>query len=279
MARSGFYAWRQRQHNPGPRAQENAIITAQVQTVFDRHRGFYGAPRIHQELRVSGLKVGRHRIARLMRRSDLKAKTRRGFRPCRNPGSRVSGVADNLLQQEFSPATPNRCWAGDITYIRTTAGWRYLAVWIDLYSRRVVGWAMGATIEATLVLEALNRALGHRQIEPDQLLIHTDQGSQYRATAYRQLLENHKITCSMSAKGCCWDNAVVESFFSTLKHELDLDDDAESLNSPQQLIRAMAFWIDGYYNRERRHSTIGYLSPIDYEQQFINTRTLTPVEP
>jgi len=279
VARSGFYAWRQRQLNPGPRARENAVLTAQVQTVFERHRGFYGAPRVHQELRANGLKVGRHRVARLMRCSALKAKTRRGFRPCRNPGQQASGVAENLLQQEFSPAAPNRCWAGDITYIRTTAGWHYLAVWIDLYSRRVVGWAMGATMEASLVLEALNRALGHRQIEPDQLLIHTDQGSQYRATAYRQLLEGRKISCSMSAKGCCWDNAVVESFFSTLKHELGLDDNAEILNSPQQLIRHLAFWIDGYYNRERRHSTIGYLSPIEYEQQAINTRTLTTVEP
>ena len=279
VARSGFYAWLQRQHNPGPRAQENAAITAQLQAVFERHRGFYGAPRVHQELRAAGLKVGRHRIARLMRCSALKAKTRRGFRPCRNTGNRASGAVENLLQQEFSPAAPNRCWAGDITYIRTTAGWRYLAVWIDLYSRRVVGWAIGATMEASLVLEALNRALGHRQIEPDRLLIHTDQGSQYRATAYRQLLENHKISCSMSAKGCCWDNAVVESFFSTLKHELGLDNDAEILNSPQQLIRHLAFWIDGYYNRERRHSTIGYISPIDYEQQFINTRTLSTVKP
>jgi transposase InsO family protein len=279
VARSGFYAWRQRQHNPGPRAQENAAITAQLQAVFERHRGFYGAPRVHQELRAAGLKVGRNRVARLMRRSELQTKTRRGFRPCRNPGNLANGVAENLLQQEFSPTAPNRCWAGDITYIRTTAGWRYLAVWIDLYSRRVVGWAMGATMEAALVLEALNRALGHRQIEPDQLLIHTDQGSQYRATAYRQLLEDHKISRSMSAKGCCWDNAVVESFFSTLKHEMGLDDDAVTLNSPQQLIRQLAFWIDGYYNRERRHSTIGYLSPINYEQVSINTRTLTPVEP
>ena len=114
-----------------------------------------------------------------MRKAAFKAKTRRGFRPCRTGGRKSSGVAENLQQQEFNPAAPNRCWAGDITYIRTTAGWRYLAVWIDLYSRRVVGWAMGATMEARLVLEALNRALGHRQIEPDQLLIHTDQGSQY----------------------------------------------------------------------------------------------------
>jgi transposase InsO family protein len=211
VARSGFYAWRQRQQNPGPRARENAALTAQVQTVFDRHRGFYGAPRVRQEIRPAGPKVGRHRVARLMRCSALKAKTRRGFRPCRNQGN----------------------WAGDITYIRTTAGWRYLAVWIDPYSRRVVGWA-----------------LGHR-----------------------------KISCSMSAKGCCWENAVVESFFSTLKHELGLDDEAEILNSPQHLIRQLAFWIDGYYNHERRHSTIGYHSSIDYEQQFINTRTLTPVMP
>jgi putative transposase len=279
VARSGFYAWRQRQHNPGLRAQENAVITAQVEAVFERHRRFYGAPRVHQELKTTGLKVGRHRVARLMRCAALRARTRRGFRRCLNTASKAAGVAENLLQQEFTPAAPNRCWAGDITYIRTTAGWRYLAVWIDLYSRRVIGWAMGASMEATLVLEALNRALGHRQIEPEQLLIHTDQGSQYRATAYRQLLEGRKISCSMSAKGCCWDNAVVESFFSTLKHELDLDDDAEALLSSQQLQSRLAFWIDGYYNRERRHSTIGYLSPIDYEQQFINTPKLTSVEP
>ncbi len=132
VARSGFYAWRQRQQNPGPRAQENAVLTAQVLTVFDRHRGFYGAPRVYQELRAAGLKVGRNRVARLMRRSELQTKTRRGFRPCRNPGNLANGVAENLLQQEFSPTAPNRCWAGDITYIRTTAGWRYLAVWIDL---------------------------------------------------------------------------------------------------------------------------------------------------
>jgi putative transposase len=205
-----------------------------------------------------------------MRKAVLKARTRRGFRPCRRSGNKGAGVAQNHLQQDFSPLAPNRCWAGDITYLRTTAGWRYLAVWIDLYSRRVVGWAMGATMETTLVLEALNRALGQRQIKPDQLLIHTDQGSQYRATSYRKLLEEHQINCSMSAKGCCWDNAVVESFFSTLKHELILDDNVKALNSPQQLIRELAFWIDGYYNRERRHSTIAHLSPIDYEQQFID---------
>ena len=135
-------------------------------------------------------------------------------------------------------------------------------------------------MEAPLVLEALNRALGQRQVEPEQLLIHTDQDSQYRATAYRELLEGHGITCSMSAKGCCWDNAVMESLFSTLKHELGLDDDDEETRpSPKELQPDLAFWIDGYYNRERRHSTLNYLSPIDYEQQFIAARTLTLADP
>ena len=279
MARSGFYAWRQRQEAPGKRAAENAVISAEIEAVFQEHRGFYGSPRIHQELRASGRHVGRHRVARLMRRAQLRARTRKAFRPCSRASLGAAGVVENLLKQQFQPPAPNRCWAGDITYIRTASGWRYLAVWIDLYSRRVVGWKLGQRMDADLVIEALNRALGQRQVEPEQLLIHTDQGSQYRATDYRALLRKRKILCSMSAKGCCWDNAVVESFFSTLKLELDLDDDRDVLISPQQLKRDLAFWIEGYYNRERRHSTIGYVSPIDYEQEFIAARIITSVNP
>jgi transposase InsO family protein len=147
----------------------------------------------------------------------------------------AAGVEEKLLQQDFLPPAPNRCWAGDITYVRTTAGWRYLAVWIDLYSRRVVGWTLDS--------------------------------------------RKHAISCSMSAKGHWWDNEVVESFFSTLKLGLGLDDDRDLLITPQQLQRDLAFWIEGYYNRERRHSPIGYLSPIDYEQRFIAARTLTTVTP
>ena len=135
--------------------------------------GFYGAPRVHQELRAAGLTVGRHRIARLMRCSALKAKTRRVFRNCRNPGNRASGVAENLLRQEFSPAAPNRCWAGDITYIRSTAGWRYLAVWIDLYSRRVVGCNVYAKVLTTLELDAFNQNLGQLEIKSDQFFFKT----------------------------------------------------------------------------------------------------------
>jgi putative transposase len=279
VTRSGYYAWKRRQQAPpGQRQAENAAITAEIKAVFQEHRGFYGSPRIHQELRATGRSIGRHRVARLMQRAGLRAKTRRAFRPC-SKASGAMGVAENLLEQDFTPPAPNRCWAGDITYIRTTSGWRYLAVWMDLFSRRVVGWSLGASMEASLVLEALNRALGQRHVEHDQLLIHTDQGSQYRATAFRERLEAHGITCSMSAKGCCWDNAVVESLFSTLKHELGLDDDAVARISPQQLQRDLAFWIDGYYNRERRHSTLSYLSPIDYEQQFMAARTLTHADP
>jgi transposase InsO family protein len=280
VARSGYYAWRQRQEAPGKRAAENARLTDEIQAVFGEHRGFYGSPRIHQELAAAGYPVGRHRVARLMQRAQLKARTRKPFRPPCSGGSRgATGMVENLLQQDFQPPAPNRCWAGDITYIRTTAGWRYLAVWIDLFSRRVVGWTLDQRMDAALVVEALNRALGHRQLEAEQLLLHTDQGSQYRATDYRELLRKREIVRSMSAKGCCWDNAVVESFFSTLKLELELDDNRKELVSPPQLQRDLAFWIEGYYNRERRHSTIGYLSPIDYEQQFIAARTLTHVNP
>jgi transposase InsO family protein len=212
VTRSGFYAWRQRQEAPGKRAAENALITAEIKVVFWEHRGFYGSPRIHRELRAAGHPVGRHRVARLMQRAQLQARTRKPYRPYHKGRSRASGVADNLLQQDFRPPAPNRCWAGDITYIRTSAGWRYLGIWIDLFSRRVVGWTLDQRMDAALVIEALNRALGRRQVEPETLLIHTDQGSQYRATGYRDLLRDQKITCSMSAQGCCWDNAVVESF-------------------------------------------------------------------
>ena len=212
MARSGFYAWRQRQEAPGKRAADNAVITAEITAVFEEHRGFYGSPRIHQELRASGRHVGRHRVARLMRRAQLRARTRKAFRPCSKAGAGALGVVENLLQQDFQPPAPNRCWAGDITYIRTSSGWRYLAVWIDLFSRRVVGWKLDHRMDAALVIEALSRALGHRQVEPDQLLIHTDQGSQYRANDYQELLQKEKITCSMSAKGCCWATQLWRAF-------------------------------------------------------------------
>ena len=192
------------------------MLTAEIQVVYEAHRGFYGSPRLHQELWAAGRCIGLHHVARLMRRAGLQARTRRPFHPCKSASRGAHGVADNLLLQKFKPPGPNHCWAGDITYIRTKAVWRYLAVWIDLFSRRVIGWKLDDRVDAALVVEALNRALGHRQLKAEQLLIHTDQGSQYRATDYKELLKKHQIRSSMSAKGCCWDNAVVESFFSNL---------------------------------------------------------------
>jgi putative transposase len=220
VARSGYYAWRRRQKTPGRRQAENAVLTAEIQAVYEAHRGFYGSPRVHQELREAGRYIGLHRVARLMRRAGLQARTRRPFRPCKSASRGAHGVADNLLQQEFKPPEPNRFWAGDITYISTKAGWRHLVVWIDLFSRRVVGWKLDERMDAALVIEALNRALGQRQVKAEQLLIHTDQGSQYRATDYRALLKKHQIRCSMSAKGGCWDTPWLRASSQPLRWDL-----------------------------------------------------------
>ena len=205
-----------------------------------------------------------------MKRQGMQARCRKRFRACPKPEI-DSKVAENLLDRQFNPSEPNRYWCGDITYVRTCEGWRYLAVWMDLYSRRIVGWKLGSSMEAKLVTEALNRALGLRKINPDQLLIHTDQGSQYTGGKYQELLKANKISCSMSDKGNCWDNAAMESFFSTYKLENDLDDNSKILLNPWELQRETAYWIEGYYNRERRHSSINYLSPFSTKNGLVET--------
>ena len=263
VARSGYYAWVERQKNPGKREKENAELTARIKIIFHDQKNYYGSPRVHAELRANDHHVGRNRVARLMANNGLKAKCRRRFRHCHRTG--VQAVAPNLLARQFQPIRPDLNWAGDITYIRTSDGWRYLAVWIDLYSRRVVGWKLGASMEASLVIEALNRAIGARSVNLEQLIIHTDQGSQYTGKAFQQKLVDKDITCSMSRKGNCWDNACVESFFATLKDELEVE--LGLLRTPEELLKDMAFWIDGYYNPERRHSSIGYYSPIAFENR------------
>ncbi len=179
------------------------MITAEIQAVFQAHRGFYGSPRIHQELRASGRRLGRHRVARLMQRAELRARTRKRFRPCSRARSGAAGVVENMLQQDFQPPDPKPLLGGrHHPSICTKAGWRwYLAVWIDLFSRRATGWKLDHGGDAALVVEALHRAFCLRQLEPETLLHHTDQGSQYRATDYRDLLRKREIICSMSAKG------------------------------------------------------------------------------
>lgn len=271
VARSGYYAWVERQKNPGKRAKENAELTAKIKIIFQDQKNYYGSPRVHAELRANDHHVGRNRVARLMANNGLKAKCRRRFRRCQQRG--IQAGAPNLLARQFHPIRPDLSWAGDITYIRTCGGWRYLAVWIDLYSRRVVGWKLGVSMEASLVIEALNRATGARSVNLERLMIHTDQGSQYTGRAFQQKLVDKEITCSMSRKGNCWDNACVESFFATLKDELDVE--LGLLRTPDELLRDLAFWIDGYYNPERRHSSIGYYSPIGFEQRTQNSAKVT----
>ena len=273
VARSGFYSWLQRQSNPGKRAQQDEEIAADIELVFKTHRRRYGSPRIHQELRENGRHISRKRVERLMKRQGMQARCRKRFRACPKPEI-DSKVAESLLDRQFNPSEPNRYWCGDITYVRTSEGWRYLSVWMDLYSRRIVGWKLGSSMEAKLVTEALNRALGLRKINPDQLLIHTDQGGQYTGGKYQELLKANKISCSMSGKGNCWDNAAMESFFSTYKLENDLDDNSKILLTPWELQRETAYWIEGYYNQERRHSSINCLSSIEYEERTLRDRMM-----
>jgi putative transposase len=265
VSRAGFYAAERRV--PGSRAQYNEILGAVIRAIHKTSRQTYGSPRMHREVRAAGLVGGRHRIARLMREAGLRARTSRRWRPQTTNSTHGYGVAGNLLQRRFSvkeTSGPNRVWCGDITYVRTGEGWLYLAVLLDLGSRMVVGWAMRESLEAELSVAALRMALARRQPEPG-LLHHTDRGVQYAAAAYRELLAAHQIRASMSRRANCYDNAVAESFFATLRWEL--------LNRHHWQTHAGARsaifeYIEVWYNRQRRHSALGYLSPLQFEQQL-----------
>jgi len=259
VSRSGFYAWSNR--SASPRSIEDSRIVAEVAAVFDEHKGRYGSVRITRELRATGVRIGRHRVRRLMRQASLRARRRRQW--MRTTDSRHGHpIAPNLLARNFAVAAPNRAWVADITYLPTKTGWLYLAVVIDLYSRAVVGWSMSRRIDGKLTLDALDAALGRRRVEPG-LIAHSDRGSQYAATEYQKRLQQHGMVCSMSRKGDCWDNAVVESFFGTLKLELLGDDVFPDQATAQTLVFE---YIEAYYNRRRRHSTLGYVSPAAYEE-------------
>jgi putative transposase len=261
VARSGFYAWC---HRPrGVRAQQNDGLVTQILTCYHAARGRYGSPRIHQDLCAQGVRVGRHRVARLMRLQGLRSIRRR--HAWRSHGMPAPGVvATNILRREFAATQPNEKWAGDITYVPTREGWLYLAVLMDLYSRRIVGWAMDDQGATSLTLSALEMALRHRAVRAD-LLHHSDRGSQYGALVYQQRLAIRGIRCSMSRPGNCWDNAVVESFFATLKTELFAK--GHPFSTRQEARTAIFEYVEGFYNRARRHSTLGYLSPVEFEQR------------
>jgi len=266
VARSGYYAWCRRPL--GRRAQQNQGLLTHIRACYQAARGRYGSPRIHRDLQARGVRVGRHRVARLMRLHDIRSVSRRRIWRAR-AGTPPAVAAANLLRREFGATRPNEKWAGDITYIPTRQGWLYVAVLMDLYSRRIVGWAMDTQLTTTLTLTALEMALRHRPVSRG-LLHHSDRGSQYVATPYQHRLVTLGIRSSMSRPGNCWDNAVVESFFATLKTELYQGREPH----PREQVRSEIFaYLEGFYNRTRRHSTLGYLSPVEFEERAAYSRS------
>ena len=265
VSASGFYAWCKRPDSK--RAQRNRVLTVAAAEAHRKSRGTYGSPRLHRELKELGFKAGRHRIARLMHAAGLVGIRRRRY-VVTTDSKHTLPLAKNLLDREFFVASPNRVWATDITYVRTWEGWLYLAVVVDLFSRKAVGWATADHLRTELALDALSMAL--RQRSPGHELVHhSDRGTQYASDAYRRRLNEHGITCSMSRKGNCWDNAVVESFFATLKVELV---DRHRWATRQAAARAIDEYIRVFYNHERRHSYLDYLTPAAFELRYESQR-------
>lgn len=260
VSRSGFYAWRTRPESR--RSKQKRRLLAAIREIHADVDQLYGSPRMHRELLEAGHRCGRHRVARLMRKAGLHARRKPRRRPRTTDSVHALPVAPNVLERQFSIELPDRAWVGDITYIPTQEGWLYLAVLLDLCSRRVVGWAMDRRIDRQLAMRALAMARGHRQPDPG-LVHHTDRGSQYASSDYQVELERAAFRCSMSRKGDCYDNAVAESFFATLKKELVHH---HNWRSRAEAMTAIFRYIEVFYNRQRKHSTLGYRSPVDYER-------------
>jgi putative transposase len=260
VSHSGYYAWRTRPESL--RSQQDRELLPQIRQVHSKSKGVYGSPRVQAELASTGVPVGRHRVARLMRLARLRGCPKRRFRVTTqaDPSHRV---AKNLLKQDFNAAAPNQRWAADITYISTHEGWLYLAVVMDLYSRRIVGWSMSRWISRRIVLAALRMAIEARQPE-NTLIHHSDRGSQYTSAEFRQELAKHGIECSMSSTGNCYDNAVVESFFGLLKRERV---NRVRYKTRDQARADLFDYIEVFYNRKRRHGYLGNISPADFEEQ------------
>ena len=258
VSAGGYYAWKDRPESR--RARHNRILLSEIRGVHRESRETYGSPSIWDALVKRGHRVSENRIARLMRADGIRAKTVKQWRVTTQSNHRMP-VAANVLDRQFSVTRPNRVWAGDITYVWTTEGWLYLAVVLDLYSRTVIGWALEARLTGDLTQQALTMAI-RRRTPNAGLLHHSDRGSPYVVTAYQQLLTTHGMTGSMSRRGNCWDNACVESFFGTLKRELIYHRQYRTRDEATQDIFE---YIEVFYNRKRRHSTLGYDSPAEYE--------------
>ena len=256
---SGYYDWLRRE--PSAHVREDGELAKQIFRIFHAHRGVYGSPRVHVELRAQGIRCSRERTARLMREMDLAAKRRRN-KPIGTKQRKGAQTAPNVLNREFNASAPNTKWVSDTTFVWTAEGWLYVAVILDLFSRLVVGWAMSANNDEELVRSALEMALARRS-PPQELLLHSDQGSPYTATGYLARLAEMEIVVSMSRTGDCYDNATMESFFSTLKGECV---DRYRFQSRAEARQTIFEYTECFYNRIRRHSTLKYLSPATYEE-------------
>jgi len=255
----GYYGWRDRPASA--RQQRREALASEIQAIHREVKERYGSPRMHAELLARGQSCCVNTVAKLMHEQGIAAKTKRKFR-CTTDSNHDLPVADNLLARQFAPAAVNQAWVADITYIPTAEGWLYLAAVEDLYSRQIVGWSMGERITSRLVVDALEMAVS-RRLPGEGLLAHSDRGSQYASEHYQRLLGRHGITCSMSRRGDCWDNAPMESFFASLKKELVHQENYQT----RAEARVSVFeYIEVFYNRVRRHSALGYLSPVEYEQ-------------
>jgi transposase InsO family protein len=261
VSRSGYYRWKDAE--PGFRARQDAQLTEAIRAVHRENRGVYGSPRVTRALRKRGLHHSRKRVARLMQAEGLRGKCPRRWVPCTTQSAHAHPIAPNRLAEHPKPSAPNQVWVSDITYVRTAEGWLYVAAILDLYSRRIVGWATGASLAAELVLAALAMARLHRR-PPAGLLYHSDRGVQYACGDFRAALADAQLVASMSRRGNCYDNAAMESFWSSFKREC-----AHELYPTRGEGTAAAFdYIETFYNRVRLHSALGYQSPVDFENQL-----------
>jgi len=258
---SGYYDWRRRQSQRSERAQEDVALRQEIQTIHADSLQTYGSPRVRRELRIKGLRHGRNRIARLMREQGLWGRQRRRFRPVTTNSDHDQPIARNLLAVKGAPTGPNQIWVADITYVAILDGWLYLAAIMDLYSRRIVGWATSRQLDTTLVLSAWDRAVAQRQPAAG-LIFHSDRGVQYASADYRRALAAHKVVPSMSRKANCYDNAFMEAFWSTLKMELIY---RRPLSGFQTVHRWLFEYVEGFYNTRRLHSSLDYKSPAQME--------------
>jgi len=263
VSRSGYYAWRSRPESR--RAAENRRLDEAIKDIYTASRKRYGSPKVTSELRDRGWKVGKNRVASRMRKAGLRSVVRRKFRPTTDSHHKYP-VAPNLVKRDFTASHPNQVWVSDITYIHTVSGWSYLTVFIDLFSRLVVGWALSSSLSHEMVLLALNRAIVRRR-PPKGLIIHSDRGIQYAGTAFTEIVKKHGFIQSMSRKGDCWDNAVAESFFNLLKSELVYQ---SRFLEKEDALHQIFEYIEIFYNRQRKHSTLGYLTPSQFEKMNLH---------